>query len=184
MSTPAPIGHNSGEPDQAAFMQKRAERLIDAAQRVAIPTNTDDLEKLIGFARQAQLCAQDIEKLRKDEKQPHMDAARAVDGKWKKLTAPLETAVAAVKDKATAYMRLRGEQSVTTEHGARLTIRTDIAGEIIDGRDLDVDALLPFIEVGALEKAIRAYVKAKSPKVGSDELSGVRFLEKEIVVLS
>lgn len=67
---------------------------------------------------------------------------------------------------------------VASDGGASASIRTTIRHEITDIRQINLEALRPFLEVGAIDKAIRKYMKE-----GGRELAGVRIYEhKETVV--
>lgn len=47
--------------------------------------------------------SKDAEKLRKDEKEPHLEAGRQVDAKWKPITTKADLGAAACKDALTPY---------------------------------------------------------------------------------
>ncbi len=93
--TPAGIGHNTQlpyDPEIAAALEARVRELADAGGAWLDKGTVEDDEqagKLNDFLTQARKCHTDIEAARKAAKQPHMDAATAVDTKFKTLTAPL-----------------------------------------------------------------------------------------------
>ena len=105
---PAPIGHNA--PPAATPFEAVAVHLDDLLTEarawadgtpVATQAQADELSFLIDQLRKG---GQAAEKLRKAEKQPHMDAARAVDERFRPLTEGAERAIAATKRTLGAWL--------------------------------------------------------------------------------
>lgn len=95
MST-AGIGHNAAPPYDPAIvaaLEARVRELADAGGAwldLREITEDEQAGKLNDFLAQSRTCFKAIEDARKTAKQPHMDAASAVDSKFKSLTGPLE----------------------------------------------------------------------------------------------
>jgi len=109
--TPPPMGHN-GPPDPAA---ERAAEIIAAANRWATErpelTDQDMADKCSAFLDQITAATKSVEAAKKTEKQPHMDAARAVDEKWKPWAEKLAVADRLLRPKLTAWLaKLRMQQ--------------------------------------------------------------------------
>lgn len=101
--TPAEMGHNNPppyDPEIVAALEQRVRDLADAGGAwldLGQIETEEQAGKLNDFLGQARLCAKQIEEARKTAKQPHMDAATAVDAKFKTLTGPLDKLTASLK---------------------------------------------------------------------------------------
>ena len=112
MDSSAPtLGHNNPpEPiDQYPALKQRTDELVATANRWIAErpeiTDADTAEKCQTFLEQLRAEFKAVEEQRKAEKQPHMDAAAAVDGRYNPLKALLETAAGFLKPKREAYLR-------------------------------------------------------------------------------
>ena len=68
---------------------------------------------------EARNLARDAEKLRKAEKQPHLDAGKAVDAAWKEVTTPLEQIATAAKALLSPWLIAKEEAARKAEAEAR-----------------------------------------------------------------
>lgn len=134
----ATIGHNAAPPivqqiqeelaEAHAALVKRRDDLLAAAERAPKEIGDDDtagkvgdLIKLIGAAIKAS------EGARVAAKEPHLEAGRAVDGWFKKITDPLAAAKTQVEKAGNAYLqkkedverRRREEEARAAEEAAR-----------------------------------------------------------------
>ena len=64
------------------------------------------------------------------------------------------------------------------ELGAVASLRTEWTGEIVSREEIDLSALRPHIPLDALEKAVRAYVRA-----GGRDLKGAKIYERTVSVV-
>ncbi len=128
-STPAGIGDNNPPPyDAEAYdaFKTKVRDFSDAAaewkERGAIE-DKETAEKANDFVSGARKLFKEIDTKRASEKKPHLDAGRAIDADFKKLTSIIETAVAWVKKPLQAYMqeqeRLVAERKAEEERIAR-----------------------------------------------------------------
>ena len=128
----APIGHNQppdvlealhGRLTKAnAPLAKRRDELLAACERM--PKEIDDEEMAGKFAEmlRAITTAEKAAKAeRKKEKQPHLDAGRAVDGFFATITAPLERAAAPIQKALDRYQNAKAaaERQRREEEAAR-----------------------------------------------------------------
>lgn len=81
-------------------------------------------------------------------------------------------ATAATEAKPAELSRTRGE------FGSVSSLRTVWVGEIEDKAKLDLDALRPYLATDAIEKALRAFVRA-----GGRELKGARIYQQDSAVI-
>lgn len=121
-STPG-AGHNSGDP----FAEARADieqRIATFLQGADVWDGRDTLdEDMAGRANDFITGARKLwsvaDNQRKAEKQPHLDAGRAVDDSWAPLLARIEKIVAVVKPKVEAFLRAKQEAQRQAEAEAR-----------------------------------------------------------------
>ncbi|RJL15293.1 hypothetical protein [Paracoccus siganidrum] len=108
MST-AGLGHNSPppyDPEITAKLEDRVRELADAgAAWLELKRITDEEQagKLNDFTGQCRAAFKEIEDARKAAKEPHLEAGRAVDAKFKTLTSPLEDLGKALKKMLADY---------------------------------------------------------------------------------
>lgn len=81
-------------------------------------------------------------------------------------------AAAATEVKAADLSRTRGD------YGAVSSLRTTWEHEVLDIREIDLEALRPHIPVGAIDQAIRGFIKA-----GGRELKGARIFQNTTAVV-
>lgn len=135
------LGHNSGNfvsPDDLASrhtaLVERARELADATKRM--PTEISDADmagKLADFTKQLNACVKKIDDARKEEKQPFLDATRAVDAWFKQLSAPVEMGRDAAVSAQTRYLR-----KIEDEERARRKAEAEaLAAKAKDSADLE-----------------------------------------------
>lgn len=93
-----------------AEILQRAQELLAAAQRV--PETVADEEtagKVADFIKQLTACNKAAEGARVAEKEPHLAASRVVDGFFKAVTDPLDTAKKGIEKRLTAFLRQKEE---------------------------------------------------------------------------
>ena len=116
------IGDNSGNVDESARIRdnldekhrallNRADQLLEAEDRVPPEINDDDQAGKVGdLVRLITAAVQAAELARKTEKEPHMAAARTVDGFFKEVSEPLEALKLRVSRRLTAYLTAKAER--------------------------------------------------------------------------
>lgn len=101
-----------------------------------------------------------------------LDAAITADELARQATVDAEKARQAVAAKPAELSRARGD------YGALASLRTEWSGEIVSREDLDLNVLRQHIAIDALEKALRAFIRA-----GGRELKGAKIYERSISVV-
>lgn len=101
--------------------------------------------------------------------QADLDTAISAEDAARQAAADAVKATRAAEAKPAELSRSRGEM------GAVASLRTEWVGEIGERAALDLDALRPHIPLDALEKAVRAYVRA-----GGRQLRGASIYERSI----
>lgn len=105
-TTPAGIGHNIAPFDQIA---ERTATLIETANRWITErkeiADDDTAGKANDFLTQLRAEYKAAEDERKKEKQPHLDAGKAVDARYKPITERLTKATDAIKKMLTPYLQ-------------------------------------------------------------------------------
>ncbi len=119
IETPASLGHNSGAmadslrddlTEKHASTRARAAELLAAAERVPANIDSDDLAGKVGdFIKQITACSKAADAARVAEKEPHLAAGRVVDGFFKAIIDPLDTAKKNIERRLTTYLREKAE---------------------------------------------------------------------------
>lgn len=90
------LGHNNPppyDPEATAALEARVRELADAGKawlELKRITDEEQAGKLNDFTGQCRAAYKEIEDTRKAAKEPHLEASKAVDAKFKTLTGPLE----------------------------------------------------------------------------------------------
>ncbi len=110
----ASMGHNQGSSfityeylsEKHGQLLNRAKSLSDSFARVPLIIDNDELSgKASDFAKQIAICLNDLEGVRKEDKQPHLDNCRVIDGFFKDKADPLTFAKNEILKRQTAYLR-------------------------------------------------------------------------------
>lgn len=115
-ATAAIIGHNNPpshiEQVQAeltgahAPILRRRDELLAALDRVPASVGNDETAgKVADFIKQLTACTKAAETARVGAKEPHLEASRAVDGFFKRVTEPLTAAKATIQQRLDFYLR-------------------------------------------------------------------------------
>lgn len=106
--TPA-MGHNL--PDNFAALEARTDELIAGANRAAGSvteiTDEETADRFKDFLEQLLTARNEVDGERKTQKQPHLDAGKAVDDRFKPLLARLDTAKGVLNPRLTTYMQAK-----------------------------------------------------------------------------
>lgn len=111
--------------------------------------NAGDARDLIGLAK---TLAKDIDSKRKEEKQPHLDAGREIDGTYNPLVASAKASVQSVEKALTAFVI---EQKRKAEE-ARREAERKAAEEAAKAKAMEDDALLAETTAQAAQDAANA----------------------------
>jgi hypothetical protein len=82
-------------------------------------TNEQQAEAVSSLLNRLRRVSKDADEARKVEKQPHLDASRSVDGKWKPITDKADLAVTTCKQALAPYLRAIEEQQQREAEAAR-----------------------------------------------------------------
>lgn len=98
------IGHNNPPPSEAMAMHvdDLLQLVSDTCEGAEVKTDEQE-EALADLLKQVNQSKKDAENTRKEEKQPHLDAGRAVDKTWKPVIAKCTAAANEIKGKLTPY---------------------------------------------------------------------------------
>lgn len=99
------IGHN--QPPASAVFALSVDELLATANSVTAITNDEQEAAADEVMREARKLHKDADAIRKAEKQPHMDAAKAVDEEWKPNLSKCDLIVEAMKRALTPYREAR-----------------------------------------------------------------------------
>lgn len=117
-ATPAPAGHNSAGAlpyDLTTFqpLELRAREIADAGAdwiKLDRIETEEQAQKGNDFLAQVKKIEKDADAERKKQKQPHMDAGKAVDDAFKALLDPLSKISGLVKPKLLAFAKVKAEE--------------------------------------------------------------------------
>ena len=182
---PAPIGHNQlPEPTPYEAIKVHADDLLLEARnwadgsRIENQQQADALSALIDQLRKG---AQAVDNVRKAEKQPHMDAAKAVDALFNPIKDKLDLAVTATKKTLAAWLlELERRQREAAEQAAReaeaARRQAALARALIDESDLEgLEAAAEATDNAAqLAKDAKRAENAKAHATGGARAIGLR----------
>lgn len=134
-------------------------RIREEAERIA-------REEAARIAREA------AEAAAKAQSDADLDRAIAAEDAARKAAADAAKAAQAADAKPADMARTRGD------YGAVGTLRREVTFDGLDRAALDLEALRPYLPQDAIEKAIRAFIRA-----GGRQLRGVRIYETETAVV-
>lgn len=98
-------------PEQTADLEARAAALIEEAGRVPERIEDDETAAEVGrVMKRLTLCARDVERRRKDAKQPYLDAGRTIDDHFVVLPRALARAKAEIAPRVGAYLTAKRER--------------------------------------------------------------------------
>lgn len=116
----AGLGHN--QPSAHAALLDRVDQLVEIGNewfnQVSEIENEDQAQKASDFNERVRAELKDVEKARKTEKQPHIDAGKAVDQLYRPLTAKLETIKSLFGPKLTAWLQKKEAERREAERKA------------------------------------------------------------------
>ena len=113
----APIGHNNPPPHEAFALAADDLLTLVSDTLDGSTVETDEQEAAVAnLLDQARQLGKDAEAKRKAEKQPHLDAGRAVDEAYKPVLAKVNAVADEIKDKLTPY---RAAKQAAKDEAAR-----------------------------------------------------------------
>jgi hypothetical protein len=154
--------------DPVAAGKRSVEGKLTVYQRAMAEAERRRREEAERKAREGALAARKEAEARAAQVQHEADLAAAIEAERAAEQAEAEAAAAA----AAAAARPAELHHDRGDLGGRSALRTDWVGEVVDRDELDLEALRPHLALDALEKAVRAFVRA-----GGRELSGARIYQ-------
>jgi hypothetical protein len=143
-------------------------------------TNEQQAEAVSSLLNRLRRVSKDADEARKVEKQPHLDASRAVDEKWKPITSKAELAATTCKQALAPYLKAiedqqRAEAEAARKEAERLAEIARAAHQTASGNlEAQEDAERLLAAAKAAEKdAVRAS-KAKAHATGGERAVGLR----------
>lgn len=118
MSEARVIERTHNQPDLATVLREdnaalvaRKDELLAAFERVPADVDSDEIcGKVNDFIKQVDAAKKHAEKLRVDQKEPHLNAGRIVDGFYKTVTDPLDKVKKALTQRVTVYLRKKEDE--------------------------------------------------------------------------
>lgn len=168
------------DPEREKAMTDAVAEWADAAgewlDRGAI-TSDEDAGKIADLMSGARKLANRIEKTRVDLKQPHLDAGREIDARFKALTAPLERLVKRVGDLQTVWLKAKkaaaeAEAARQREEAARAAAEAEAARAAAAKRNDVVGEVAAEEAVKAAQEAAKAAAAPVKVNVASASGAG------------
>lgn len=181
------IGDNSGAVDEAtriredlaekhAVLAARRDQLIEAEGRVPEIGDDDQAGKVSDLVRLITAATQAAESARKTEKEPHMAAARAVDGFFRDIAEPLDALKTRVSRRLTAYLTAKAERERRAREDEARRLREEAERQATAAAQ--VEAAAPAAAAIVMEQAIateaQAAEAARAAQAKPAELSRTR----------
>lgn len=165
--TTAGIGHNL---PPFETIKQRTDALIDTANRWITERGEIADEDMAGkandFLTQLRAEFKAADKERKAEKQPHLDAGKAVDAKYKPVTERLEKAANAIKKMLTPWLQKKQREEEEAQRSAQEEARAKAEAEAKRAEELAKEGNAIDAEIAAeeAEQAVKAADKiAEAP---------------------
>lgn len=153
------LGHNGGP-----SLNDRVSELVETANRWIterpIIEDEETAQKCSAFIDQINLELKAVEKDKKDEKQPVLDAAKAIDDRYKKLATLLETAKNLLVPARTAYLK-KMQQKADEEAAERRRIAEEAARKAQEAAKAAQQAANPVEATVAAQEAAEAAQQAQ-----------------------
>jgi len=109
---PPPAGHNQGPTDEAEILREQIEAAKAGADEYAKIEDDETAARAQSLRSRLTELAGKADKIRKAQKQPHLDAGKAIDAKWKSIIDAGEDAAKAIRNAMNAWetKKLKAEQ--------------------------------------------------------------------------
>lgn len=149
------------DPDVVAAHETRVRELADAGGAwldLGKIETEEQAGKLNDFINQARRAGKEIEDARKKAKEPHLEASKAVDTKFKSLTGPLDTLIAKLKRPLADYLAEKQRREDARKAEEREAARK--AQEEADRLKREAEARNDVIAQVEAEEAAKAAAKA------------------------
>lgn len=182
------IGDNSGSVDEATRIREnlsekheslvnRAYQLLEAEDRVPPEIGDDDQAGKVGdLVRLITAAVQTAELARKTEKEPHMAAARTVDGFFKEISEPLGELKTRVSRRLTAYLTAKAERErrAREEEARRLREEAEKQAAAAAKAEAAAPAAAAIVMEQALATEAQAVIAERAVEAKPAELSRTR----------
>lgn len=153
----------------------RAEELAAGAARVPDTIDTDELaDRATSFVAQIKQHAKRVDEYRVAEKADFLGACRTVDRFFGALADKLVPAAKGVERKLQAYLASKQAPRVRAALGGTASLVSSWTFRVTDRKQIEWAQLAPYLDDTALEKAIRAAVRA-----GVRDLRGVEIYQEK-----
>lgn len=163
------LGHNSGAIDEAtrirenlaekhAALAARRDQLLEAEGRVPEIGDDDQAGKVGDLVRLITAAVQAAELARKTEKEPHMAAARTVDGYFGSISEPLAELKTRVGRRLTAYLTAKAERERRAREEEARRLREEAEKQAAAAAQ--VEAAAPAAAAIVMEQALATEVQA------------------------
>lgn len=163
------LGHNSGAIDDAtrirenlaekhAALAARRDQLLKAEGRVPEISDDDQAGKVGDLVRLITAAVQAAELARKAEKEPHMAAARSVDGFFGSISEPLADLKTRVGRRLTAYLTAKAERERRAREDEARRLREEAEKQAAAAAQ--VEAAAPAAAAIVMEQAIATEAQA------------------------
>lgn len=162
------LGHNQPPDDMTLLrehlaarhldLRSRADQLLAAEARVPEINDDDQAGKVGDLVRLVTAATQAAEAKRKEEKEPHMAAGRAVDGFFKEITEPLDSLKTRISRRLTAYLTAKAERERRAREEEARKLREDAERQAAAAAQ--VEAAAPEAAAIVMEQAIASEAQA------------------------
>lgn len=167
------FGHNN--PPAHIIAQLEAEAFAERCKALVVTTAADltTAAELIDAEVRARKAA---EKQRTTEKQPHLDAGRAVDAAWQPVTATLDAAIRPVKAQVLAFQQAERKRIAAEQEAARLEAERaqEAAIAALQSQEVAPWEAEALVEQADTAAAAVAAVEAASSQTTTIKADGVR----------
>ncbi len=168
----ASIGHNEAPSDIDIVGEKalelypdifaRANQLMEAAERVPDKiTSDEEAGKMADFIKQLTANKKSLNAVRVEEKQPHLDRGRAVDGFFKRYTEKLDAVLSKVREVNDPWIKAKKAEEERIREEKKAKIREEAAEKLRIAEEKAAEAEKLRIEQEEKDRQIREDLERK-----------------------
>lgn len=167
--SPPASGDNSGDVDDAETLKDQIDNALKGVDSYAKIKDDETASKALSLRNRLNELSRDADKKRDELKRPHLEAGKAIDGKWQPLVKSAKAGADKVKDAIGAWetekLRLQREAERKAYEAEQARIAAERATQADDGDTAVIDA--PKVETAPAPAPSQSTVRATYGKAAS-----------------
>jgi hypothetical protein len=165
------VGDNSGDVDEATTLKDQIENALAGMKAYEKISDDKTAEKALSLRNRLNELSRDADKIRTREKEPHLEAGKAVDSKWQPLVKKAKAGADQVRDAMSAWetvkLQRRREEERKQQEAARAAEEARRAAEPATGEQHGEAAVLEAPKVDVQPDAAPSTIRGSYGKAAS-----------------